>query len=369
MPDRHRPLSDEEKREFVARFFVHLAGPPFDNTLLDTSWFRQRLIDRSQLLPGEQKKEIENAVENFRDQSIFARGPKEASQGSDFHFLRFSQRNGHPTALFRWIYPEGHFSYFELSLAASRPEGKVIADDTYQYLQGDFLSEYAIQAFLFARSTVKPEVLTDLLGGSSLSSEELGETKRFLNQIADHEWKECLTTYRTLPKAVKRLRTFLTMRHEAALKLQDREEVVASIEDCREHYPNDMMTFLREYEYLRIMGKFNDALTVLDRIGTEIPEDAYLDVHRSFLYERDKKLSLAKDYADRAIELEPSLRAAYFQAAKIAFAQGDYRETVGVFRAAEREIGLTPEMVAKLQGYQELLKSAEFQSWKEEERP
>lgn len=374
-----KPLTESQKKEYVDRLLAYVNGQGPEDQLIDVAWFRQQVQDRAKLPAGEQKNEIQTIVERFNAISI-AHEARNASQNLGvFTFLRFAERDGRPTALFRLIEPNGHFDYVEVAMTITEEGDRATGYDVYKRTLGDWHSDVQYQSFLFSQPKPNQPALATLLNDPAFDSKQFEQVKSFVLQYGDGKWQEVTEEFAALPESVKRIRIFLVMRHDAATKIVDRiadgstladlrrlPAIKASLAELRKFRPDEMMTLMREAEFNRIMGNADETFRLFDKIESAVGGDPHLDVIRAVVLMRDNRLDEAKRLALQALEKEPTLKLAHLHSALISQQAGDFDAVLQAFRFAQEKLGWSVEHIERLPGFESFIASPQFRAWKSE---
>lgn len=302
-------------------------------------------------------------AQGFREgvKDTFAIGTTLVQTGSEYRFLSFRTVDGRPRCLFR-VLSESGVNYHELLLAKGA-DGSVRVVDFYVYLTGERFSESMRRSYVQSLAD-RPGVVARLLGKENEYAKSLPLISRMADLVKAGESTEALRVYRKLPDVVRKGKTALLLRLQAA-QGADEKEYLDSIDDYRNEFPNDPGLDLVTFDGFLLRKQFAETLACLDRLDRSVGGDPYLQVLRGFVHQQEGKRALAKESYRKAIEEEATLRVAYWNLIALSLEDEDFAETARLLAVLEDEVGLEMGDLESIPEYAGFIKSDEYRKWME----
>jgi hypothetical protein len=282
--------------------------------------------------------------------------------GGTYKFLRCRNVDGRRCAQFRLIMPQGGINYHHFELASSA-DGTVRAVDWYLLSTGEWQTASLRHVFL-------PLTQSWLMGGSDqLTPAERDLVASFMtisdmpDWIRAKQYRRVLDAYQRLPDSVKRVKSVLLRRMDAAHAV-DQAEYLRTIEDYRKYYPNDASIDLTVLDAQMVRGSFDLALATIDRIDKAMGGDPYLKVLRVDLLEKQGKSNAAWKIAEAAVAEEPTLLPAYFSLLELALHRKNFAKIAELLTAMESKLGVKFKDLTTFPAFAEFVKSDEYKAWR-----
>ena len=127
-------------------------------------------------------------------------------------------------------------------------------------------------------------------------------------------------------------------------------------------YPNDLSLNLRLINPYFTRGKFDEAISCIDRLMKNFGEDGYLEYLKSNIYQTMQNESAFLEHARRAIEYEPWLMEPYRSLIDHLLLQKQYREVISLMDALKKNTGIVYKEsdMQKDDSFREFLASPEY---------
>lgn len=142
---------------------------------------------------------------------------KSVESGATFDFLRMRERAGKPSALYRFLLPNGGVEYLEFLV--DRREKGLVAVDWYTYASGARLSEILRETYLPIAAEENKGALLKLFGDASPVAASMDAIGAMVKSNQKGEFAKTLETFAVLPEEAKALRGTLRLRLIAAQNL------------------------------------------------------------------------------------------------------------------------------------------------------
>jgi tetratricopeptide (TPR) repeat protein len=292
-----------------------------------------------------------------------------AVKGGTYRFLRLRQGpGGRPQALFRAIHANGNFNFHEYALLRSAT-GAVRVVDLHIFTSGEWHSELLRRGFVTAIAEGSAAAgLGRLAGVESDFAKALPQITAMNNLAQERQYKEALATFLQLPPSVQSGRVMLLQRVVFAQQVGEREFDEAIAAFVRQ-FPDDAGISVALVGSYQQAGKYDMALSALERIRKAVGDDALLDSIRATLLFNKRELVGAKAAAEAAIAREPQLADPYWTLIEISLSEKKYAETARLFTAMEAATGQRAGDLEQQQPFADFVRSDEFKKWRAARRP
>jgi tetratricopeptide (TPR) repeat protein len=289
--------------------------------------------------------------------------------GGTYRFLRLRQGpGGRPQALFRMLQPSGNFNFHEYALQRNAT-GAVHAVDLHILTSGEWHSESLRRGWVTAIAEGKAAAgLGRLVGVESDFAKALPQITAINKLAQERQYKEALATVLQLPPSVQSGRSMLLQRMVFAQQVGEREYDEAIAAFVRQ-FPDDVGISVALVGSYQNAGKYDLALSALERIHQAVGDDALLDSIRATILFNKRQLPEAKAAAEVAIAREPQLADPYWTLIEISLSEKKHAETVRVLTAMEAATGQRPGDLEQQQPFADFVRSDEFKKWMASRRP
>ncbi|MGA9522072.1 MAG: hypothetical protein WBV82_11435 [Myxococcaceae bacterium] len=282
------------------------------------------------------------------------------SQGGRIKLLRLVGDPSRPRALYRFLHANaGGVNYYELYLA---PKGdRIVVTDVFTFSNGERFSETLRRAFATAAGQANQGILERLLGKERDYVVHAEKIKALAAMVQEGRFEESMKAFDALPASLRKDRTLLVLRMQAAANLSP-EVSEAAVTDFEQAYPGDpaLMLFSIDVHFNR--KAFDAALAAVEQLDARV-KDPYLHVLRSGVYIGQKKYELAKKGCLKSMEEEPDLADVYWSLVTVSLAAKDHSETARVLDLIEKRFNLQIGDLTAEPDYVEFVKSAAYKKW------
>lgn len=367
------PLSDQECRRFtdlveraVATGNVATLNSTIDwDTLIDTATAG---IDA----PAQTRKGFANGLKAAltQERSLVGQIIARTKEGGAYSLLRIHDQDGQRRALFRMIMPANSgVNYHDFVLARSR-SGVVRAVDLYVYLSGEMISQTFRRMYIPTAAHESRGIVARLTGLSGPEKEFVENFPKFeqmAKALREQKFQAVVDTYNQLPAPLKKDKTFLLLRFQAAQGL-DEKTYAAAIEDFRTFHPSDPCVDMLSIDYFLLKKQYPRALECIDRLDKAVGGDPYINVLRAGLYLEQGNLDEAERNARRAIEQEPTLSGGYMTMVTVSARKKHYDETLAMLKTLHDKFRVRFDDLAGSEALTDFVKSPQYQEWLAYER-
>jgi hypothetical protein len=262
-------------------------------------------------------------------------------QGGEFKYLRNRTKEGTKWLLFRlWIPERSSLDYFDFELD-KLADGTFRISDYYRYRNGWTQSESLRRGYLR-----NADAGSRVLEKNDLSEEEMSfaENNKKIEQMNEFcsagNGQRALDIYAELPAALQKEKSVLLCRLEAASYLGGAIYDDATIA-ARDALPNDPCLDFALVNYYYTHNEGDKYRAAIDRIDKKIDGDAYLDALRAIGYFQEKNYKLAREFAQKAIDVEDKSLVAYIILLQTALAEKDFDEVSKLITIMEEKSIMT----------------------------
>ncbi|MDO4550275.1 MAG: hypothetical protein Q4C96_03390 [Planctomycetia bacterium] len=247
---------------------------------------------------------------------IARRITEKVKRGGAYHFLRVKNVPGaekeKKILAFRFIDPDGGVDYHDLYIHRGMT-GSLMIYDIYLYFYGEKFSENI-------RQTLVPELY---VGGTSgfgdmivemsevvqiLFREHMKTIEMLFTAYEEGDYQKTLDIFDALPEELKRNKSLLIIRLNAALRHMDPQEYLFVLADIREKIPDDPCVDFLSLDYFFQKEMYEEALRSLDRIEHVIGPDAYLNFFRCVANEFMGRPQEVNRLYQQAMQQDPRLK-------------------------------------------------------------
>lgn len=357
------PLTEAQKNSFVENALKIAKGNGPSNDFLDTETLFSRTADVAGISEVQRKRQfMEGARKGYANNSLAKNISDAVRNGGSFVFLRFSQRDGHETAIFRFL-TNGGLSYYEFALPSSNATNPTLSSDVYVYVSSDWLSETSAKIVLQLKAAEDPSMLNRLFRSAGLTKNDSGKFGSLLDQAKHKNWPGVISAYDNLPQKMKESRLCLMFLYNAAMSLKDDAKLSRVVEDLRKYCTNDPGIDLLSLDYYIERKEFGKAMAALESLDRAVGGDPYLDVLRGSVAFQAGDYDQAIAAGNRAAERDPNSDGALFVVARATQAKRDFAQTAAAFKKLQALGLVTPADVAAAAEFTAFAASPEFQAW------
>jgi hypothetical protein len=272
-------------------------------------------------------------------------------------FLRLRTPEDEPHALFRLVQAGGGLNYYDATLV--RRGGEVRAVDVYVYARGESLTRFVRRDYLL-RTASAPG--TEIAPADREFIQNRAAIQE-LEQAAERgDYRSALQTYDDLPAGLRKDKTILAVRLKSAAGLGG-DKYLSALEDFRKYHPDDACIDLLSVEYFTLQKRRGAALEALDRLDRSVGGDPYLNVLRADTHLQAGDLKKARRFAEKAVDEEPDLQAAYWSLVTVALREKQFDETVRLLDTLAAKFALRFGDFTKEPEYADFVKSPQYRRW------
>ena len=131
---------------------------------------------------------------------------------------------------------------------------------------------------------------------------------------------------------MKKERSVLLLRLQAAQSLNNEAEYTQSIEDYRTAHPEDACVDLLSIDFHVVKKQYPEALACIDRLDHAVLGDPYLQILRANAHAEQNDLVAARADLEKAIAAEPDLLDAYWSLVSVSLKDKNFNETLRTLR-------------------------------------
>jgi tetratricopeptide (TPR) repeat protein len=289
-------------------------------------------------------------------------------RGGSYTLLHSHTRKNRHYLLFRLLLPEAGVNYHDLPIAR-RLDGSVKAMDMYVYLSGEPISDTFRRAYIQSAAQANTGLIDRLTGADQKFVQNFGSLGKMAKANRDGKFSEALGIYKGLPAELKKQKSILLVRLQAAQHLDDTTEYTQSIEDYRREHPNDPSVDILSIDYHIIKRQYSEALACVDRLDQAIQGDPYLQTIRATIHAEQGDLTAARADLDKAIAAEPDLVDAYWGLVNLSLKAKDHEATLKTLRLIRDKFQLDMSDLTEMPVYQEFTRSSQFLEWLKDKPP
>jgi tetratricopeptide (TPR) repeat protein len=313
-------------------------------------------------LPGNKKESfLAGLLSTVKENRISSEIRAHVQAGGSYKLLRVHVVDKRPRALFRFLSPEGGLNYHDV-IPMRDPDGRMVAEDIHVYLSGETLGQ-----------TYRRNLLPGLIELTDGGREKLSETEKqlidslpkidaFNKAMQAGDMREAVKIYKGFPGELQQVKVFVLGYVRAAAGV-DHAELLKALEKYRKLFPTDPAIDLVSVTYYALTKKYDLALRSVDPVEKAIGGDPYLHVLRANILLEANRIKDARAAAEKAIEQEPGMTAAYWSRIGVSLHEKNHAETLlWLKKVAEKttqeigDLGDAPD-------YQAFVKSPQHAEW------
>ncbi|MGA9520913.1 MAG: hypothetical protein WBV82_05585 [Myxococcaceae bacterium] len=282
-----------------------------------------------------------------------------ASNGGRIKLLRLAGDPGSPRALFRVIDADGGLNYYEMYLA--RVGDRVVVTDIYTFSNGERITETVRRSYSTFAAQADTGFFGKLLGKERDFVVNAEKVQALTKSMKEGRFEDVLKAYDALPDSLKKERTFLLFRMQAAANLTPELHELA-VAEFERAYPGDPALTLATIDLYFGRKEFDRALATIDRLDARV-KDPYLEVLRAGSYVEQGKYDVAKKRCRQAMAEEPELMDLYWSLVTVSLAAKDHAETARVLEQIEERFNWDVGDLTGEPEYAEFVKSGAYKAW------
>lgn len=358
------PLSDEDYSSFGRKLESAVASgdrPTVDQLL--------RMKEITQRANRELNLKL-NAAEQVRLRAIEERTYlggmviNTVKNGGSYSFVHVHIVGSQKRALMRLLSGDDGLTYHDI-LLTRYPDGHIGTDDLYDFSKGEMMSRLNKHATLVSLVDIHPELRSQMTADDLLYNKHMDVSPVIMRDVLAGRYKDALTTFRTLPAEVQKLKTYHLEGLRAAQGTGE-EEYLAEMERFIRKQPDDDAALLLAIFYSLIKKQCDNALKAIDRVDKKVGGDPYLLVLRSEALLDAGRYAEARTAAENAIKESPKLLQAYWARVTVALKEKNHADTLVWLKRAIESSGATPDAanMENDQTYAEFVKTPQFQELK-----
>lgn len=278
--------------------------------------------------------------------------------GGQFTFARSVRRGSAAIAQFRLLYPEGGVNYYFIELRKQASD-QAVGIDLYTMSSGEKFSQGMRRFYIAAIAELDRSWISRLTGEEQALVKHGRELAAMGRLLREGRFLSVLDIYSALPDELRSARHVQLIRIQAAQKTDDKT-YLASLEKYRRDFPTDPSVDLISFDYYMINARYGDAIAAINRITESTGDDAYLDSMRAIALLRKSELQSAREAAEKACLLEPTLINGYQASLNIAAAERDFTKVGNLLERIEDQFGIDLSTAPECA---EFLQSPEGKAW------
>jgi tetratricopeptide (TPR) repeat protein len=284
-------------------------------------------------------------------------------QTGSYRLLRIREFQGRPSALFRLVGDDSGVVYHDLALTTDA-SGAVKIADVYVHNSGEWISETFRRGFLPMADSAQNDFLEKTEGTEKAFLQSLSEVQGIMLLVKAGRASDALKMWAALPEPLRKDKNLLLMRLSLAAEVGGRE-LHAAIEDFTKMFPDEPALDLALLDVWTEQKKFDEAMTVIERIEKSLGGDPYLHVLRAGVLLKQDKFADAKRWAQKTVAEEPTLVDGPITLLTISLLEKDHAETARLLTVLETQFKLTMGDLTKAEQYEKFVKSKEYAAWLE----
>ena len=283
-------------------------------------------------------------------------------KGSTYSYLKTHTAGGQKRVLFRLILANGGINYHDFVVAVM-PGDELKIRDVYVFLTGEMISELCRRSFLPVAQQASRGLLDRLTGRENEFMQNAPRLNLMREQLRNEHFSQLLATYDSLPESLKRDKTVLLLRLQAAQGIDD-NEYLAAIADIQKYHPDDRSIHMIAIDGFLLNGQYEKALESIDKLDRAIDGDPYLDVMRARVFLEQSKFETARKLAEKALAADETLLDAYWVLVTSALAAEDFDKTVALLNTMDEKFDMEFFDLETMPEYAEFVKSPQYDEWK-----
>jgi predicted esterase/predicted RNA-binding Zn-ribbon protein involved in translation (DUF1610 family) len=276
-------------------------------------------------------------------------------------FLRL-RSDGQQRLLLRLMNQDGTVNYIELIPERNPPAGIKIVD-FYMYNSGETISRTMRRLFLPLLVQGDSGFLARL-SGADRKAAEFGERLQLLAQAAQvGQGEQFMKIYRQLPEELQRDKALLLMRIRV-FQQTDEEQYLATLEDFRKFYPNDVALdfILLDYHFLK--EDYESLEKSLTNLEKALGGDTYLSRIRAEILISQNKLDEARKQLEQLLAEEPDLKIGHFTLVSVLARQEDHPATFQELKLIREKFGVEFPDFTVIPEFEPFTKTDEYEEYR-----
>ncbi len=277
--------------------------------------------------------------------------------------LGVESRGDRGRAVVRFDLPNLQYSYHEYDLGLDDDERMLIVDWT-DYLQGErYTDGMGTSLVVAAPSEAAVRKLVDF---QNVKAADLFQFRELLKAARDRRAEKYVELLSGLNPALQRQRIVVLLTVQLSKNINNRRFLRAGLIEMARHFPEEPLYSLMLLDYYVPTKKYDEAIAALQRTYKKLGfDDAAMEARISAIALANGDAADASAYAERAIEMEPTLELAWWSALRARVAVEDYAAAVAALQQLEEQHGqkLGAEQLQGDKSFAALLASAEFKTW------
>jgi tetratricopeptide (TPR) repeat protein len=341
-----KPPTLQEAEQFGKAFAAHMV--PCKAEALDRDIDLDLLVDRA--VAG---RSISPADVRGLKRGMGSVGTMLCSQvtpDTTYTFLRTQTIDGTPRPLFRMLGDEG-VNYHSLEL--DKQGTQLRAADLYVYMSGEQLSSTFGGLF-------------DLALHSGAAFELSSKVTEMKTLMQNKQLDQASDILQSLPSELRNSKPILLLGVQIASGMNNDPKYVAAIDAYAKAFPNDPSLDLVMVDGAFLRKKYDEALTLIERLDKRLGGDPYLESLRASALAEAGKYPEAIAHAKQATQLEPTLRQAWWALLTQQAAGKDYGGAVGTIEVLRDRFGgaVDDETLRSDARFGDLVVSKEYLAWR-----
>jgi tetratricopeptide (TPR) repeat protein len=308
------------------------------------------------------KREFNERME-FQFEGLIKDGFRDSEGAIDAVLLGVESRGDRGRALVRYNLPALQFSYHEYDLALDKKD-RVVILDWIDYLQGDrFTDAVGKQLVMAAPSEAAVRKLIDI---QNVQAADLFQLRELLKAARDRQTRRYSEVYAGLDPVLRKQRVVVLQNVLLSKAVGNRRYLREALVEMAQHFPEEPLYSLMLLDYYVPTGKYDEAITGLQRTYAEFGfDDAAMEARLSAITLAKGNAEDAAAYAERAILFEPDLELGWWSALSARVAAQDFAGAVEALQRLEEQHGhtLRAEQLQGDKSFAPLLASDAFKSW------
>lgn len=312
-------------------------------------------------LTGEERQSIMQGMRaGLAKKAVSTQIIENVKEGGSYTLLRLHKVDGRPRAMFRLIGSDSGVTYHDILLMRTR-DGITVAEDVHLSSTGEMLSKTLRWIVLPAVVELSRNSVANVRGDERTLIKNAPRFLALVTAIESGNKAEAVKIYNSLPPEFREMKT-IQLLYLQAIDAED-AEYVRVLEMYRKAFPGDSAADMLSIEHFNQKKRFDEALGCIDRTEKAVGADPYLHVLRANTLNAARRYPESRAAAEKAIEQEPTLAAAYWSRIIVSLGEKNHQDTLAwLMKLIEK----TSEEVAdltKVVEYAEFVKSPQHAEW------
>ena len=286
-------------------------------------------------------------------------------KGGKYTVLRARTVDSKKQVIMRFISAEGALNYHTFTLVRY-PDGQIGAEDVGILVTGEVLTQTFRRLILNFAAERKVGILDRLSKTEQLYTKHITTLKQMATDARQGRHQQALDAFRALPAELQKDKLFQLVAIQAAQGL-DEHTYFEELERFRFNHPDDAAIDLLAIDFYLIKKEYDKSIESINRVDQHIGGDPYLNVLRAGTLTEAGRFQEALASAEKAVEDDPKLEAAYWAAITTSLKAKNYPAVLawvkkGMFAA---NLAVDPAAIKENRDWAGFVASPQFEELKE----